>query len=443
MSAILLTNIAIINPFSNPRYLPNGYLLINDNIIEKIGTGYPGSETINEKECTILNLAGKTILPGMINFHTHLYSSLALGMPAPAETPTNFREILKQVWWKLDYALDKNLTELSYQIGLVECLRHGVTTVIDHHSSQNFIDGSLQLLADTAERLGVNIGLAFETTDRNGKERFERGVDENLSTIEKYQSHQNIWPLFGMHASFTLSDESLAIIRDKQQENSKSGIHIHVSEDKWDEDDARQRGYRSVIQRLASFDLINEDSLIVHGLHMIPEDLVTLSESNAVLIHNPSSNANNAVGILPSSTLKKLNPGLGTDGRQASMLREVNEGTLIRNASTELPTNYLELLFKNNPSYIEKLFHQKIGILKPGYCADLAIYDYHPKTEISSSNCMKHVQFGLGVPTDVMTSGQFRIRNNNFVDIDEDAILHEGQNAAPILWKKMLDKTYD
>ncbi|MEE9190872.1 MAG: amidohydrolase family protein [Candidatus Neomarinimicrobiota bacterium] len=443
MSAILLTNVSIINPFNDPQYIPDGYLLIENNTIDEIGTGSPDNETIKKKGCTELNFSGKTILPGMINFHTHLYSSLALGMPAPAVAPTNFREILKRVWWRLDYALDKNLSELSYQIGLIECLRNGVTTVIDHHSSQNFIEGALNLLADTATMLGVNIGLAFETTDRNGKERFERGLNENLTTIEKYQSNPNIWPLFGMHASFTISDESLAIIRDRQQENLKRGVHIHVSEDKWDEDDARQKGYRSVIQRLASFDIINDRSLIIHGLHLIPEDLVTLSEFNAVLIHNPSSNANNAVGILPSSTIQTLNPGLGTDGRQASMLREVNEGTLIRNASAESPINYLEFLFKNNPDYIEKLFHQKIGILKPGYRADLAIYDYQPKTEISSGNYLSHIQFGLGVPTDVMTSGQFRIRNNNFVDVDEDAILHEGQKTAPILWKKMSDKTYD
>ena len=142
--SILLTNACIIDPFGETEYIENGYILIEDETIVKIGAG----SALNIVADTTIDLQGKIILPGMINAHTHLYSALAIGMPAPKNTPTNFIEILKGIWWKLDLALDEDSTKASFEAGLLECLQSGVTTVFDHHSSPNFTIGSLELLVN-------------------------------------------------------------------------------------------------------------------------------------------------------------------------------------------------------------------------------------------------------------------------------------------------------
>ncbi|MEE9574239.1 MAG: amidohydrolase family protein, partial [Candidatus Neomarinimicrobiota bacterium] len=205
---ILLINARIIDPFGEIEYVENGYLLIEDETILKIGVGTAPNMVVDG----IIDLHGKTVLPGMINTHTHLYSTLAMGMPPPKKIPSNFVEILNEVWWKLDLALDEESTKVSFEAGLLECLRSGVTTVFDHHSSPNFTEGSLELLVDTAEIFGQNISVAFETTNRNSIEKFNTGLQENIDSFNRFKNNPYVHPLIGLHASFTLSDESLKII---------------------------------------------------------------------------------------------------------------------------------------------------------------------------------------------------------------------------------------
>src|SRR5438128_2467170 len=91
----------------------------------------------------VIDCGGAVVLPGMVNGHTHLYSALAVGMPAPPRTPCNFLEILQLVWWRLDRALDAESIEISAKIGALDALRCGTTTLIDHHASPNRIESSL------------------------------------------------------------------------------------------------------------------------------------------------------------------------------------------------------------------------------------------------------------------------------------------------------------
>ncbi|MBC8323973.1 MAG: amidohydrolase family protein [Candidatus Marinimicrobia bacterium] len=431
----LLTNCRIVNPYGEISFLDNGSILIEDGLIKELGlldTSVQVDETVD--------LSGKTVLPGMINAHAHLYSALAVGMPFPKGNPTNFTEVLEQVWWILDMALDKESTKASYESGLVDHLRHGVTTVIDHHSSQNYVNGSLQLLADTADKLGINISGTFEMTDRNGEQTFQESLDENIQFHQKYKGSKSVRPLIGLHASFTLSDESLQAIANALKNESNWGIHIHTAEDKADQLDAVNRGYKSTLDRLNHFGLLNENSLVIHGIHFVEEDINIIRDTGAMLVHNPSSNSNNRVGMTPNEIINDLMAGLGTDGMQGNMLAEAKEGTLIRSGHLTggAPgVNYAELLFKNNPEIASKLFGRKMGKLDPGYSADLAIFDYIPRTDFNENNWIGHTLFGMENPSDVMTNGIFRIRNNEFIDINEQDLLKNADVQSRKLWNKM------
>ena len=431
----LLTNCRIVNPYGEISFLDNGSILIEDGLIKELGlldTSVQVDETVD--------LSGKTVLPGMINAHAHLYSALAVGIPFPKGNPTNFTEVLEQVWWILDMALDKESTKASYESGLVDHLRHGVTTVIDHHSSQNYVNGSLQLLADTADKLGINISGTFEMTDRNGEQTFQESLDENIRFHQKYKGSNSVRPLIGLHASFTLSDESLQAIANALKNESNWGIHIHTAEDKADQLDAVNRGYKSTLDRLNHFGLLNENSLVIHGIHFVEEDINIIRDTGAMLVHNPSSNSNNRVGMTPNEIINDLMAGLGTDGMQGNMLAEAKEGTLIRSGHLTggAPgVNYAELLFKNNPEIASKLFGRKMGKLDPGYSADLAIFDYIPRTDFNENNWIGHTLFGMENPSDVMTNGIFRIRNNEFIDINEQDLLKNADVQSRKLWNKM------
>lgn len=433
---LVLKNLRILNPGGESAYIENGSIAISGGKIDAVGDNL----NVDEKLYEVIDMCGKTVLPGMINAHAHLYSALAMGMPAPKNQPTNFSEVLKEVWWKLDLALDADSTLASYETGLMDSLRSGVTTVLDHHSSQAFIPGSLSLLAEVANRFGMNISTAFEITDRNGAETFEAGLKENFDTMEKYADDPFVQPLIGLHASFTVEDDSLRKIADALVKYPAGGIHIHLAEDKADQVDAEKRGYGSIVQRLNEFGLINGNSLIIHGIHMIPGDVEILQNTGAMLVHNPTSNANNRVGMLSAASIETLQAGLGTDGMQGNMLAEAKEGMLIRSshlAGGALGVDYSGLLFKNNPRIASKLWGTRIGHIMPGYTADLAIYDYVPRTQIHAGNMIGHIFFGMGKPSDVMTRGQFRIRNDEFIDISESELLRFAQTQSKVLWDKM------
>ncbi|MEE8341381.1 MAG: amidohydrolase family protein [Candidatus Neomarinimicrobiota bacterium] len=433
--SILLTNARIIDPFGEIEYIENGYILIEDETIVKMGAGKAPKIMVN----SVVDLTGNTVLPGMINAHTHLYSALAMGMPPPKHIPTNFVEKLQEIWWKLDLALDEESTRASFEAGLLDCLLSGVTTVFDHHSSPNFTNGSLKLLVDIAEKFGQNISIAFETTDRNGVEQFNSGLKENIDSFHRFKDNPYVLPLLGLHASFTLSDKSLKTIY-SEINDYKYGIHIHVAEDKADERDAISKGYESVIDRLNKFKLINEHSFIIHGIHSTEKDIELLKNANATLVHNPTSNANNRVGMLPNDHISILKGGLGTDGMRANMLVEAQQGTLIRSShlkGAEPAIDYLELLFKNNPAIATKAFGRKIGHLSTGNQADIAIFDYHPRTTITQNNFMGHILFGFGNPTDVIAHGKFRLQDRKFIDISEAIIKVNAQKQSLRLWNKM------
>ena len=433
MEQLLLHNLRIIDPFGEREFLEHASILIENETIKFVGRGFSHVGFDGQ----ILDMQGKTVLPGIINAHTHLYSTLAMGMHPPQKSPKNFVEHLEEVWWKLDRGLDKASTRASFEAGLMDCIQNGTTTIIDHHASPLFVDGSLDLLGTVAESFGVNISLCFECSDRNGEANFKDELMENIRAIKKYASNPYISPRLGLHASFTLSDKSLEMVSTQLKDFPDCGIHIHVAEDLADEKDAQTRGYRSVIQRLDDYKLLSNQSLIIHGRFMTREDRHILLKHGCKLVHNPTSNANNQVGVLETEIIESLNPGLGTDGMQNNLLKEAKEGTLVRAATESLPVDYLELLFQNNPDIALKIFGKLVGHIEEEAQADLVFYDYDPRTELTADNFSGHLLFGLGQPTDVMTRGTFRMRNKQLVGKDETRIRETARKQSKRLWSAM------
>jgi len=436
MSRRLLTNLRTLDPSGDVPVREGANIVIEAGWIVSIEENPVEPAGFDE----VIDFSGKVALPGMINAHTHLYSALALGMPGPKVNPTTFVQILEQVWWKLDRALDEDSTRASFRSGLLECVRQGVTTVIDHHSSPGFTQGSLVMLAEEAKRLGIRVSVAFEVTDRNGEAEFASSVMENLDAWERYRDDPNVHPMFGLHASFTLSDDSLKRVSDELSTRDELGIHIHLAEDRADEEDARQRGHESVVARLDHFGLLNEHGLVIHGLHIRPEDVQTLKDAGMRLVHNPTSNANNRVGLLSKDTIETLRAGLGTDGMQAKMLAEAKEGTLIRSSQLDggaANVDYVNLLFGNNPAIAMHLFGQPVGRIAEGYPADFAVYEYDSRTPLTADNAGGHLLFGLGEPTDVLSMGEFRVRNGRFIGIDEAEIMEDARRQSKRLWDAM------
>jgi cytosine/adenosine deaminase-related metal-dependent hydrolase len=244
---------------------------------------------------------------------------MARGMPGPAVPPRNFIEVLERVWWRLDRALDDESVYLSGLLGAMEAARSGTTLLVDHHSSPSFIHGSLGLLRRAIEDVGLRSVLCYEVTDRNGSAGRDEGLAENAAFVAEATGDLTR-AMVGAHASFTLSDESLAHIGGLAHA-SGSGVHIHVAEDRADVEDCLARHGETLPQRLARHGLRGPRSLWAHCVHLAPGDAAEAAAAGGWIAHNPRSNMNNAVGY--AAPARRANPvALGTDGIGADMLEE-------------------------------------------------------------------------------------------------------------------------
>jgi cytosine/adenosine deaminase-related metal-dependent hydrolase len=235
--------------------------------------------------------------PGLVCAHHHLYSELARGMPPPPKTPTNFQEILEQIWWRLDAALDLEMLRWSAMLGAIEALESGTTAIVDHHESPNAIEGSLSVIADACAEVGVRVVCAYGVTDRHGPDGANRGIEENRRFLSEGGRG-----LVGIHAAFTCTDETLEAASGLATDFG-AGVHIHVAEGPGDID---------APQRLAG--MTNNAWLLAHCVHL-PTD----HDLSGTILHNPRSNMNNSVGY--ANPARFSNPvALGTDGIGANMI---------------------------------------------------------------------------------------------------------------------------
>ena len=156
MSALALCGGTVVGGL-DPVELAAADIVIDGGRVVAVG---PAPRGAARRDCS-----GTVVLPGNVCAHTHLYSALARGMPYSLPPPASFIEILQRIWWRLDRALDEPAVRLSALVGGLDALLAGTTTVIDHHASPNFIDGSLDVIAaalgdaaDAAEIAAVAAG---------------------------------------------------------------------------------------------------------------------------------------------------------------------------------------------------------------------------------------------------------------------------------------------
>ena len=255
------------------RILENHALLLRDGLIAELGpeaeltARYPAEE--------VLDAHGQYVMPGNICAHTHFYGAFARGMAIPGAPPENFLQILQKLWWPLDLSLDEEAVRYSALVCLVDAIRHGTTTLVDHHASPNAIAGSLDWIAEEVDRSGLRAVLCYEVTDRNGAAGAQAGIQENVRFFERTRREPvaggRVRASFGLHASLTLSEQTLDACR--QAAPQGIGFHIHVAEDAVDQADSLEKYGQRVVNRLHAHQMLGPESIIVHAVHIDPQEI--------------------------------------------------------------------------------------------------------------------------------------------------------------------------
>ncbi|MCO4762003.1 MAG: amidohydrolase family protein [Myxococcales bacterium] len=427
---MLLRGATILTRWSNPDALAQADVRIQDGVIAEIGpnlTPLPG-EPVTE-------LGGGLLAPSFVCGHTHLYSALARGMPPASATPPNgFLEILDKVWWKLDRALDADSVRASARMGALDALRCGTTGLIDHHASPNFVDGSLDVVADNLRDIGVRGLLCYETSDRDGEAIRDAGLQENARFIRR-GSDKWTAGMLGAHASFTLGDDSLDALGDLAQ-SLDAGLHIHVAEGTDDRQQTRQRYGADLLGRMADRGLLRPGTILAHCVDLTDSEIAQAAEAGCHFAHNPSSNLNNRVGFSPLWQRADA-VVLGTDGIGADMYSEAKmawfrgteaTGALSPGRVAQMLDASADLLYCN--------LGMKGGAIVPGFAADLQWLNYDSPTPLTADTIAGHLLFGMGSQfvQHVWSGGRQVLKSGEFCALDEAAERHEGRVQAKRLW---------
>ena len=441
---LLIGNGTVLTLGKSNHVIPNGGVLIQDSKIQEIGltedlqTRFPDAEFIDAH--------GKLIMPGMINTHMHLYSTFARGMDSKSKAPKSFRDILEGLWWKLDKLLSLEDVYYSGLTPLIECIKTGTTTIIDHHASPMAIKGSLFALAKAAKEIGVRAAFCYEVSDRDGEEIAQEGIQENVDFISACQANPDpmVAGMFGLHASLTLSDQTLAECS-KAAKRLGTGFHVHVAEGKEDLDDSLAKYGMRVVERLDKFDILGPKTLAVHCVHIDDHEIDLLKASKTSVVHNPESNMGNAVGVTPVLKMmgKGVQVGLGTDGYTCDMFESGKVANVLQKHAAADPSvawgEVPQMLYGNNPEIASNLFGGKFGELVEGAWADIIVVDYVPPTPLDSNNWSGHLLFGVSgrsVETTVI-NGRVRMLDRKLIHIDEVAIGERSRELAQGIWNRI------
>ncbi len=426
---ILLKNTTFIN-WETLDFTPAD-ILVEEGLKCKIILN-PDPKIIAESKIPIqqIDCKGKYVSKSFAVGHHHVYSALSRGMGAPAKNPENFREVLQYIWWTLDSALDKDMIEASALATALACAKAGSTFVIDHHASPNAIGGSLEIIAKAFERVGLSHLLCYEISDRDGAGKAAQGIEETDNYLKNNQG------LVGLHASFTLGDQSMKQAGELMQKHN-SGVHIHVAEDKYDQQHCQKTYGKRVIERLQDFGFLDSSkTILAHCLHLDSKEAELLRNSKTWVVENIESNLNNKVGYFDGSKLGER-IFMGTDGMHSDMLRSAQSAffTGQNHDNINFPSAYQR--FRNVHRYLAQNDFEGDGE------NNLVILDYDSPTPFNANNFLGHFIFGLSSNhvSDVIAKGKFIVREKKVQNVDEDEVLRFTREQATRLWAKMQQAT--
>jgi putative selenium metabolism protein SsnA len=447
--AMLITHACLATLGDAPRLIDDGALLTKDGLVADLGSTtelaarYPDVEHWDAQ--------GQLVLPASICAHTHFYGALARGMAVPGEAPANLPQILERLWWRLDKALTLEDVRYSALVGLSDAIRHGTTTLIDHHASPNAIEGSLEVIAEAVQEAGVRACLCYEVSDRDGPERARAGIAENARFARSLITAPCplIAASFGLHASLTLSDETLADCVAAARELGL-GFHIHAAEGIADQEDALRRSGRRVIQRLHDAGILGPHTIAAHCVHVDAGEIAMLAQTGTWVTHQPRSNMNNGVGVAPVEEMLRagVNVALGNDGFSNLMFAEMKAAYLVHKLAQRdpraMPGNEVMRLAYANSARLARIFWPdvRLGELTPGASADLILLDYHPTTPLTASNLPWHLLFGVEASaiTATVCAGRVLMRDRQLLTLDEEAITARSRELAAKVWRRLAEQ---
>lgn len=437
---LIIGNGRVITRDSANPFIENGAVVCDGKLIIEVGdyaslkSKYPTAEFIDAH--------GGVIMPGLINAHNHIYSAMSRGISIKGYNPKGFLDILDGMWWTIDRNLSLEGTRYSAAATYIDCIKNGCTTVFDHHASFGEIPDSLFTIGEESKKYGIRSCLCYETSDRDGEEKCDQAIKENVDFINACRKDDSdmLTGMFGMHAQFTLSDKTLDKCASVIPEGA--GYHIHVAEGIEDLHDCLDKHNKRIVDRLFDFGILGSHTILGHCIYVNEREMDLIKKTDTMVVHNPESNMGNAVGCPPTMKImsKGILTGLGTDGYTNDMYESMKVANVLHKHNLCDPTvawsEVPEMLFNGNAEIGRRFFKTPFGRLIPGYSADVITLDYNPLTPMNADNVNGHILFGISgrYTTNTVCAGRVLMKNREVLGVDEEKFYAECREASQKTW---------
>jgi len=293
---LLVENAAVVTVDDQATIHDPGWVHVVGDTIVAVGSGAAPASIRAEAE-RVVDATGSAVMPGMTNAHTHLFQTFFRGLAD--DKP--LLDWLRQCIWPGAVHLDAAAGYLAGLCGMVENLRTGATSVLDHHYVH--VDDAIDdAVLQSASDAGVRYMLARGWADRNYPTEMQESPDQVLSHTaglrDRWQGKDNdririeMAPLLPWGCTDDAMKETVAKTREWG-----AGTHIHIAES---EEEVRlnieERGTRHV-EWLDELGLLGSDMQFAHSVWLDDNELDLIAQADASVVSCPVSNMFLASGV--------------------------------------------------------------------------------------------------------------------------------------------------
>jgi len=442
----LIENGTIVTLDGNGEIYSHGFLQFTGDTITAIGPGTAPDEIRNTaNHC--LDATNMVLIPGMVNSHTHLFQTFIRGLAD--DKP--LLDWLKSCIWPVSEHMSKEECTLAGMVGLIENLRSGATSVIDHqyiHADPTNDDG----VVAAAEEVGLRLLLARGWADKNYHpvlmESPERIISETTRLYESYHGKADgrVRIEFGPLIPWGCTEDTMR----KTFELARKwgvGTHIHVAETKVEVEMCLEACGKRHIEWLADLGILDPSVQLVHSVWLNDHELDLISKHKAVVVHCPVSNMYLASGAARIRDMKArgITVALATDGpgsnNNQDMLEVLKTTALLAKVSSLdamaiLPGDVLNMACRGGAMASGQ--SQLVGTLEIGKKADMVLVDLDTPFAMPVHNAVSALVYNLnsGAVDTVIVDGQILMKDKEIIVVDEKEILKEARIVCKKLFKK-------
>ncbi len=390
-------------------------------VVENSSITFVGKNT-KEKAEKVIDAKGCTLMPGLINAHTHLAMTLFRGFADGLA----YKDWIDRIQ-KAETKLTPRDVKAGAYLGALEMIKTGTTSFADMYIH---MDEVAQVVEETGLRASLGFGM-IEGRNEDSDTKLRSRAD----FIRKWnrKAGDRITAMYAPHSALSCSKEFLIKVKEQARKDNV-GIHTHVLETEDELNLMKKRYGMCSIKFLNSIGFLGSGVLAAHCVWLSDDDIGLLKDKNVNVVHCPSSNMALGVGIAPVPKMleKGINMALGTDGAASSgsldMWKEMHCASYLhklKDPKSMPASKIIEMATLNGAKALEI----KAGVLAPGYLADIIIVDVK-KPEFTSSNlasALVHGASGCAVRTTIV-DGKILMEDHK-TKLDEEKIIEDSRNA--------------